>query len=94
MRSFFRQANREALMTLGLYLFFFLWWTVFAFGFGCGDPEEYTFILGLPAWFFFSCVLGWPVITFLLWAVVRRYFCDMPLDDEAGGDGKEEGEDA
>ena len=96
MRSYFKQADREALVTLGLYLFFFLWWTVFAFGLGCGDPEEYAFILGLPAWFFFSCVLGWPVITILLWLAVRRFFCDIPLEgndegDEAGsGEGQNE----
>ena len=96
MRSYFKQATPEALLTLGLRLFFFLWWTVFAFGLGCGDPEEYAFILGLPAWFFFSCVLGWPVITILLWLAVRRFFCDIPLEgnderDEAGsGEGQKE----
>lgn len=76
----YRQANREALITLGLYFFFFLWWTVFAFGLGSGDPENYAYVLGLPAWFFYSCILGYPVISLLLWIVIRRYFVDMPLD--------------
>ena len=82
----YRQANREALLTLALYAFFFLWWTVSAFGLGAGDPESYTFILGLPAWFFFSCVLGYPVIALLLWFVVRRFFVEMPLDPEDNGE--------
>lgn len=76
----FRQANREALITLGLYFFFFIWWTVFAFGLGSGNPDDYTYVMGLPAWFFYSCVLGYPVIALLLWLVIRRSFVDMPLD--------------
>ena len=78
----YKQAGREAWITLGLYVFFFLWWTCFAFGLGSGDPEAYAYVFGMPAWFFYSCVVGYPVITLLLWVVVRRWFKDMPLDDE------------
>lgn len=80
MKKAFRQADREALITLGLYAFFFVWWTVFAFGLGSGDPEEYSYVWGLPAWFFYSCVLGYPVMSLILWVVVRRFFVDIPLD--------------
>ena len=83
MRGAFRQADREALMTLGLYVFFFVWWTVFAFGLGSGDPKEYSYVFGLPAWFFYSCVLGYPVMTFVLWIVVRRFFVNIPLDEDS-----------
>jgi len=76
----FRQADREALITLGIYAFFFLWWTLFAFGLGSGDPELYSYVFGLPSWFFYSCVLGYPVVTLLLWVVLRLAFVDMPLD--------------
>lgn len=82
MRGAFRQADREALMTLGLYVFFFVWWTVFAFGLGSGDSEEYSYVFGLPAWFFYSCVLGYPVMSLILWIVVRRFFADIPLDEK------------
>ena len=81
MSKAFKQADREAYITLGLYVFFFLRWTLFAFGLGSGDPEEYSYIWGLPAWFFFSCVAGYPVVTFILWIVVRKFFSDIPLDD-------------
>lgn len=81
MREAFRQADREALITLGLYVFFFLWWTVFAFGLGSRDPEDYSYVFGLPAWFFYSCVLGYPVMSLVLWIVVRRFFADIPLDE-------------
>lgn len=77
----YRQADREALITLGVYVFFFLWWTFFAFGLGGGDPEEYSYVMGMPAWFFYSCVAGYPVVTFVLWIVLKLFFKDMPLDD-------------
>ena len=88
----YKQADREALITLAVYIFFFLWWTLFAFGLGSGSPEDYTYIFGLPAWFFYSCVLGYPVVSLLLWVVVRRFFKDIPLDPGAqsadGGEGE------
>lgn len=88
----YKQADREALITLGIYLFFFLWWTLFAFGLGSGNPEDYSYVLGLPAWFFYSCVLGYPVVSLLLWLVVRRFFKDIPLDpDSAPGADSAEG---
>ncbi|MDR2825189.1 MAG: YhdT family protein [Deltaproteobacteria bacterium] len=76
----FRQANKEALLTLGLYAFYFLWWYGFAYGLGSGDPKEYSYILGFPAWFFLSCIAGCPVLTLVLWLVLRKGFKDMPLD--------------
>ena len=95
MKKIFKQADREAYITLGLYAFFFLWWTLFAFGLGSGDPDEYSYVFGLPAWFFYSCVAGYPVVTLILWLVVRRWFADIPLDDiDAGEDKPKEGDDA
>ncbi|SBV90618.1 conserved exported hypothetical protein [uncultured delta proteobacterium] len=85
MNNRFRQANREALIALGMYGFFFLWWTLFAFGLGSGDPEHYSYVFGMPAWFFYSCVVGYPVVTFLLWVVIRISFTDMPLDARENG---------
>lgn len=82
----YKQANKEALVTLAVYLFFFLWWTVFAFALGSGDPDEYSYVLGLPAWFFYSCVLGYPVISLVLWAALRLFFKEVPLDPDKGGE--------
>lgn len=83
MNKRYKQADKEALITLLMYAFFFLWWTFFAFGLGSGDPENYSYVLGLPAWFFYSCVAGYPVVTLILWVVIRKWFVDMPLDDPA-----------
>lgn len=75
-------ANREALIGVGLVLFNFIWWFGFAYGFGSKDPSEYTYIFGLPAWFFYSCVLGFVVMVVAVIFVVKRFFVDVPLDDE------------
>lgn len=76
------QANREALYALGAYALYFVWWYVFAYGLGDSDPEQYTYVLGMPSWFFYSCIVGYPLITLLLWAIVRCKFKDMPLEEE------------
>lgn len=84
----FKQANREALIALGAYALYFGWW--YAFGYGMGDvpPEEYSYVWGLPAWFFYSCIAGYPLITIVLWGLVRFTFKEMPLDaEDPHGDG-------
>lgn len=35
----------------------------------------------MPSWFFFSCIVGYPLITLLLWGLMRLFFRDMPLDE-------------
>jgi uncharacterized membrane protein YhdT len=77
----YRQANREALLALGVYALYFVWWYGCAYGLGDGDPEGYSFIMGLPEWFFYSCIVGYPLVVLALWLVVRFCFEDMPLDE-------------
>ena len=87
-RNRFAQANKEALITLGLYLGYFIWWYACAYGLGGGDPGGYSYVWGFPAWFFYSCLVGYPLLTLALWLVVRLFFRDMPLDaypDAPGG---------
>lgn len=84
-----RAANREALLTLGAYGLYFVWWYACAYGLGDGDPEGYTYIFGLPAWFFLSCIAGYPLLSALLWFMVRRFFKDIPLDEESGAPKRE-----
>lgn len=78
----FKQANREALLALAAYGLYFVWWYVFGYGMGNKPPEEYSYVWGFPAWFFYSCILGYPLITIVLWGIVRCSFKDMPLDAE------------
>ncbi|NDV18398.1 DUF997 family protein [Pseudodesulfovibrio sp. JC047] len=78
----FKQANKEALLALGVYALYFVWWYVCAYGLGDGNPDDYVYVFGMPEWFFYSCIVGYPLITILLWVVVRCCFKDMPLDSE------------
>lgn len=78
----FKFANREALIGVGLVIFNFIWWFGFAYGMGSRDPADYSYVFGLPDWFFYSCVLGFVVMILLVWAAVRFLFEDIPLDDE------------
>lgn len=78
----YRIAHREAWIGLGLVLFNFIWWYGFAYGLGSKDPSEYAFVFGLPAWFFYSCVVGLIVMIVLVTVVVKFFFVEIPLDDE------------
>lgn len=77
-----KQINKEACITLGLYVFFFIWWYAFAYGLGSKDPLEYSYIMGFPSWFFYSCILGYVVISFLVMFVVKKFFKDIDFEDK------------
>lgn len=77
----FKVANREALIGVGLVIFNFIWWFGFAYGLGSKNPEEYSYIVGFPAWFFYSCILGFIVMVTLTVIAVKFFFKDIPLDD-------------
>ena len=78
----FKIANREALFGVGLAVFNFIWWFGFAYGLGSKDPSEYTYILGFPDWFFYSCVLGTFIMFILVFIIVKSFFKEVPLEDE------------
>ncbi|RKQ33233.1 YhdT family protein [Oceanobacillus halophilus] len=78
----FKIANREALIGVCLVLFNFIWWFTFAYGLGSKNPTEYSYIFGLPAWFFYSCVLGVVVMSILVYIVVKKFFVDVPFENE------------
>lgn len=86
----FAQANREAIYAVILALLYFLWWYVSAYGLGSGPVEEYRYILGLPEWFFFSCIAGFLVFSILARFMVTHLFKEISLEtgktDSRGGD--------
>ena len=49
-----KQINKEVLITIVLYLIYFIWWYYFAYEYSSDNVEEYKYILGLPEWFFYS----------------------------------------
>lgn len=82
----YRVANREALIGVGLVLLNFALWYGFAYGMGGGDPTEYTYILGFPAWFFYSCIATTVLMLVLLAILLKVVFKEVPLDDEEEGE--------
>lgn len=83
----FKIAVKEAWIGIGLVLFNFAWWFGFAYGpLGSGSVESYHFIFGLPAWFFYSCVAGFIVMSVLVVLAVKLFFKDVSFDDEAEGE--------
>lgn len=75
----YRIAAREAWMAVFVFLLNFLWWFAFAFGLGDQPPQNYTFIMGFPAWFFYSVILGLLVFCILVYIMVNYFYTDMPL---------------
>ena len=48
-----QQIKKEALASIALYVAFFIWWYVTGYGLaGTGTPQTYTYVMGLPMWFF------------------------------------------
>lgn len=81
----YAQANKEALLSLAVYAVYFVWWYATAYGLGEGNPDEYRYVCGFPEWFFYSSIVGYPLITLVLWAVVRFGFKNMPLGEYEDG---------
>lgn len=82
----FRVALKETWFGIGLVVINFLWWYGFAYGFGSSPISEYTYVFGLPAWFFYSCVLGFLVMVVLVTVVVKFWFKEIPFEDETDGE--------
>lgn len=78
--TLFAQSKYESALTLALYLLFFIWWVATTFLLGAKPPNEYSYIFGMPSWFFLSCILGWIFISFILWIAVKFCFKSIPLD--------------
>lgn len=77
----FRVSHREAIIGCILAIFNFVWWFGFAYGLGSKPPEEYSYVLGFPAWIFYSLILGTFVMFILVFIVVKYFLTEVPLDD-------------
>ncbi|MGG1676448.1 YhdT family protein [Neobacillus sp. NRS-1170] len=80
----FRIAHREAWIGVILVVINFIWWYGFGYGLGSAKVEQYSYIFGLPAWFFYSCILGSIVMIVLVILTVKLLFKDVPFEDEEG----------
>ena len=85
MKEINRHLNKEALLTLALFLLFFLWW--YATAYALADAE-WT-VLALPGWFFMSCLVGWILCCIGVAILVKKYFRDVELDAFSGSEAEE-----
>ena len=74
------QINKEALITIFIYFLYFLWWYYFAYIYPPKNVEEYKYILGLPDWLFYSCILGFILVNILVYIVVKFFFKNIDLE--------------
>jgi len=77
----FKIANREARIGVVLVIINFAIWYGFAYGLGNGDPSEYEYIFGFPAWFFYSCIAGTIFMIILIWVAIKVFFKDVSFQD-------------
>lgn len=85
------QIRKEALTSMILYASFFLWWYFTGYGLGSIDPKDYTFIFGLPLWFFLSCIVGYIGFAIISIIIVKKVFKNFSLEETSDLD--EEGTD-
>ena len=82
----FKVAHKEAVIGVVLVSINFLLWFGFAYGMGSGDPREYSYILGMPAWFFYSCIIATLISTLLVILSVKYFFKEVSFEDEDGSE--------
>lgn len=75
-----KQLKKESIITLILYVIYFLWWYTTAYGIGNVDPSTYTYLFGLPTWFVVSCFGGFLLISTLVFFSVKYLFKDINLN--------------
>jgi uncharacterized membrane protein YhdT len=83
-------ANREALVGAGYWLGFTVLISAIAWLIGAHKKaSELTFVLGFPAWFFWSCLVATGLLSLVPAFLVKRYFTDMPLSADGAASDEE-----
>lgn len=77
----YKQCNREVKYAVILGIVNMVWWFGWGYGLGSQPVEEYSYIMGLPTWFFMSSVVGAVLFTVATFFMVDKFFKHMPLDD-------------
>ena len=85
-----KQINKEVFVTIILYLIYFAWWYYFAYMYSSDNVEEYKYILGLPEWFFYSCVVGLVLINILVYVAIKLFFKDVDFKKYSDKKSKEQ----
>lgn len=76
----FLRCQKEMLITLSTWFAFTIISIAVAYGLGKGPVEEYTYVFGLPLWWF-AAVMVTVVFTFIVIGITLFVFKDMDLAD-------------
>jgi len=76
-----RQINKEAIISIVLYILYFIWWYVTGFGLGSGDPSTYKYVMGLPLWFVLNSFVGPIIFIVAVIFTVKYLFVNIDLED-------------
>jgi uncharacterized membrane protein YhdT len=76
-----RQINKEAIISIVLYILYFIWWYVTGFGLGSGDPSTYKYVMGLPLWFVLNSFVGPMIFIVAVIFTVKYLFVNIDLED-------------
>lgn len=64
-----RIKNKDYIIAISLVIFHFIMWYYFAYiKFAGVSVEDYKYILGLPEWFFYSCIVSSCII--IIWVII------------------------
>ncbi len=69
-----KNSKKEAKWTLFVYILYFLWSILTAYGLGSKPVQEYNYIFGFPEWFFYSCILAYPLACILVYLLTKTVF--------------------
>lgn len=79
----YKQANKEALIAFLYWVVYLILTSTVALGIGLNKPaDDITFILGFPAWFFYSAGVVLVVLCVLPYFIVRFFYREYSLDAE------------
>ncbi len=76
----YKQCEKEAWYGIILGVVNLVIWGVAGYGLGSGPVEEYSYIMGFPAWFFISCIANSVFAIIAIIYIVTAKMRDMPLD--------------
>ncbi len=75
----YRECEKEAWYGILLGLVNLVIWAVAGYGLGSGPVEDYSYIMGFPAWFFYSCIANSLFAILATVYIVKKKMRDMPL---------------
>ncbi|PIE54413.1 MAG: sodium:pantothenate symporter [Dethiosulfovibrio peptidovorans] len=82
----YKICEREALYGVILGIVNLVIWIVGGYGLGGGPVENYSYILGFPAWFFISCIANSVFAIVMTIYIVKKKMREMPLDPMTEGE--------